>query len=285
MIVQLPDGGADCLVFDARTCSFVPDRRYFAHTVPGSGKDVDMLTEQEFEKMVIARCEEFVTRLTEAPLQWYPSFDLDDDTLTYRAVFEGVTYKLRINPPGRAGYTLHAYKHRMADIPLWPSAWKRPQTEKPRESGPSVEPDTLRRWSESLCRSTSDDLAELLSALGISGSLTDLLSGTAAEPPPRGATRLILYRHPTGFVYIEIELSGDSLTRARLDAHFGQSMVLPLMHPGSPYQVAYRVEVPRAPHTCALIASFDKSPAPDSAAHSVMLRRDRQPLPPTGTHP
>ena len=53
-IVQLRDGGADCLVLDMRTGNFVPDRRYFAYTVPGSGKDVDAFSASEFAWRVAA---------------------------------------------------------------------------------------------------------------------------------------------------------------------------------------------------------------------------------------
>jgi hypothetical protein len=52
-LVELPDGGCDALVFDWVTGGFVPDRSYFARvseTCPG--KDVDQLTEAQFEQLV-----------------------------------------------------------------------------------------------------------------------------------------------------------------------------------------------------------------------------------------
>jgi hypothetical protein len=47
-VVPTADGGADCEVLDFATGEMVPDRSYFAHVTPGSGKDVDVLSEAEF---------------------------------------------------------------------------------------------------------------------------------------------------------------------------------------------------------------------------------------------
>jgi hypothetical protein len=53
-VVPTPDGGADCVVFDFATGELVPDRSYFEYLIPGSGKDVDVLTEPEFESRLAA---------------------------------------------------------------------------------------------------------------------------------------------------------------------------------------------------------------------------------------
>jgi hypothetical protein len=53
-IVPTRNGGADCVVFDFATGELVPDRSYFAYLIPGSGKDVDVLTEAEFEARLAA---------------------------------------------------------------------------------------------------------------------------------------------------------------------------------------------------------------------------------------
>ncbi len=50
----LVDCGADCVVFDFATGELVPDRSYFGHVTPGSGKDVEALTEAEFEARLAA---------------------------------------------------------------------------------------------------------------------------------------------------------------------------------------------------------------------------------------
>jgi hypothetical protein len=53
-VVPTTDGGADCVVFDFGTGELVPDRSYFGYVTPGSGKDVDVLTEAEFEARLAA---------------------------------------------------------------------------------------------------------------------------------------------------------------------------------------------------------------------------------------
>jgi hypothetical protein len=52
-IVQLPDGSTDCMVFDFASGDFLPDRSYFSRvSETGIGKDVDQLTQTEFEELV-----------------------------------------------------------------------------------------------------------------------------------------------------------------------------------------------------------------------------------------
>src|ERR1022692_2281238 len=53
-VVPTADGGADCVVFDFATGEMAPDRSYFEYVTPGSGKDVDALTETEFEARLAA---------------------------------------------------------------------------------------------------------------------------------------------------------------------------------------------------------------------------------------
>lgn len=53
-IVETPSGDRDCLVFDFTSGNLTPDRAYFSEVVPGSGKDVDSLTQQEFADLVAA---------------------------------------------------------------------------------------------------------------------------------------------------------------------------------------------------------------------------------------
>jgi len=65
MIEQLPDGGVDCLVFDVATGDFVVDREYLSYTLPGSGKDVEQLTEDEFARVVSSRCADVLQRWAE----------------------------------------------------------------------------------------------------------------------------------------------------------------------------------------------------------------------------
>lgn len=52
MIVRTPEGGADCVVYDWVSGSFVTDRSYFTRTIPGDSKDVDSLTEEQMLAIV-----------------------------------------------------------------------------------------------------------------------------------------------------------------------------------------------------------------------------------------
>jgi hypothetical protein len=115
----------------------------------------------------------------------------------------------------------------------------------------------------------------MASALGLDGLVENRPDTTTIEPPPAGTTKLTLHMHPIGFDYMEIQVSGKTLTRAKLDAHFGECVELPRMGPYSAYKLAYRVEVVGAPFTCAVVAGFPEPPTDATAAQEVLLRRDR----------
>lgn len=70
MIVRTPDGGGDCLVLDWASGSFVPDRSYFARTVPGDFADVDSVTMDQMESIVVGHrariLHQLATRLASA---------------------------------------------------------------------------------------------------------------------------------------------------------------------------------------------------------------------------
>jgi hypothetical protein len=48
-IIPTWNGGTDCVVFSFATGELEPDRSYFGYLTPGSGRDVDVLTEAQFE--------------------------------------------------------------------------------------------------------------------------------------------------------------------------------------------------------------------------------------------
>jgi hypothetical protein len=52
LIVGTPDGGADCLVLDWASGSFVPDRSYFSRTIPGNFADLDTVTLDQMSSIV-----------------------------------------------------------------------------------------------------------------------------------------------------------------------------------------------------------------------------------------
>jgi hypothetical protein len=69
-VLPTADGGADCVVFDFATGELTPDRAYFAHVTPGSGKDVEALAEAEFEARLASCRAEAGARAAAQVRQW-----------------------------------------------------------------------------------------------------------------------------------------------------------------------------------------------------------------------
>jgi hypothetical protein len=63
LIVATADGGADCLVLDWASGSFVPDRSYFSRTIPGNFADVDSVTLDQMSAIVAAHRARILHRL------------------------------------------------------------------------------------------------------------------------------------------------------------------------------------------------------------------------------
>ncbi len=55
MLAEVEGGGVDCLAFDFVTGDFVVAREYYAALTPGSGKDVDSFTPEEFARVLAER--------------------------------------------------------------------------------------------------------------------------------------------------------------------------------------------------------------------------------------
>lgn len=115
-IVPTPDGGADCLVFDFATGGFTPDRRYLSQVLPGSGKDVDKLSEQEFAALVEARRTEAFQRRRETPIAWQRTGD------GYAAEVKGRSYVVR---EAGGALTLFVDGREVETLAGWPEAWTR----------------------------------------------------------------------------------------------------------------------------------------------------------------
>jgi hypothetical protein len=65
MIVETADGGADCVVLDWASGSFVIDRTYFTRTIPGYGSDVDGVTSEQMDRLVAAHRIDILQRLAQ----------------------------------------------------------------------------------------------------------------------------------------------------------------------------------------------------------------------------
>jgi hypothetical protein len=123
--VPLPDGGSDCLVFDFATRALLPDRTYFARvSETGTGKDVDQLTEAEFDRLVAALRAQVSEKRLATPIAWEHT---GDGEFPYRATVEGRTYTIRVNEfPAEPLYTLLVEGREVEDLEDWPPAWVRP---------------------------------------------------------------------------------------------------------------------------------------------------------------
>lgn len=51
-VVETPNKGAECLVFDFVSGNLIPDRSYLAEVSPDSGRDVDSLSQEDFTRLV-----------------------------------------------------------------------------------------------------------------------------------------------------------------------------------------------------------------------------------------
>lgn len=113
-VVPAADGGADCVVFDFATGEMGPDRSYFGYVTPGSGKDVDALTEAEFEARLAARRAEAGARSTAQVREWAQRLCLAAGTAAEVAAELGLpgaapagdTVTVAPAPPGYHGITV-----------------------------------------------------------------------------------------------------------------------------------------------------------------------------------
>ena len=226
--------------------------------------------------------EVLMRRLRETRIEWYFSFDSDDDTLTFRAIVDGDTYKLRAHPRGGLGYTVLVHRHKIADIAIseWPAAWElvgfgKRQNAGSVEAGPAIEAEQIRTWAERLCQSSGGP-AEMAAALGLEGLLVDHapLDYATMESPPAGASQVVLSRGRHGVDYVRLEFDNCVATRAQLDALLGDSMNVPAVHPSGTFTIGYRVEVPGAPSMCSVFVDFEYPDTPASLTSRVTLRRD-----------
>ncbi len=69
-VIPTVTGGTDCVVFNWATGELEPDRSYFAYLIPGSGKDVDVVTETQFEERLAAYRAEAGARSAAELRQW-----------------------------------------------------------------------------------------------------------------------------------------------------------------------------------------------------------------------
>jgi hypothetical protein len=128
-VVPTAEGGADCLVFDFATGEMVPDRSYFGYVTPGSGRDVDVLTEAEFEARLAASRAEAGARAAGQLREWARQLCAATGTAADAAAalgFSGAaqaadTVTVNPPPPGYRQLTVTSSRGRRASATLRPA--------------------------------------------------------------------------------------------------------------------------------------------------------------------
>jgi hypothetical protein len=122
---ELPSGELVALVADYATGRLVRDMSYLPRVLEhGIGKDVDALTELEFEIRMTALWNAASQRRHSTAIAWKRS---GDGEFPYRAVIDGNTLVIRVNDfPAEPLYTLLINDEEVEDLEDWPSAWLRP---------------------------------------------------------------------------------------------------------------------------------------------------------------
>jgi hypothetical protein len=135
--------------------------------------------------------------------------------------------------------------------------------------------DRLVVWGQQICRVESTDPGKLARELGWPGTLVPGNHRLELEPPLPGTSRVALASHDDAFDYLEIEFEDASLTRAGIEAWFGNGRELPRVHWDSNYKLVYTIGELNAPYGCDLSAEFAVQPAGDTPVIGVMMRRTR----------
>jgi hypothetical protein len=128
---ELPTGELTVLVADYATGRLVRDMSYLSRVSDhGIGKDVDSLTELEFEARMVALRHAAAARRHKTAIVWEPT---GDGEFPYRAVVDGNTFIIRVNDfPAEPLYTLLVNDDEVEDLEDWPSAWVRPERSRER---------------------------------------------------------------------------------------------------------------------------------------------------------
>lgn len=124
-LVELPEGRCDALVFEWETGNLAPDRSYFERvSETGIGKDVDRLTEEEFERRVAGLRASLSTQRQATPITWAGT---GDGEFPYRIEIRGHVFTIRVNDfPAEPLYTLLIDDREVENLEDWPPAWIRP---------------------------------------------------------------------------------------------------------------------------------------------------------------
>lgn len=122
--------------------------------------------------------------------------------------------------------------------------------------------ETLRRWSENLCRTPSTAYTDLVAAI----------DGNEEKPP--GVTWMQIDERAVGLGGVRFQLAPGLISRADFEGVFGRGPAMPQLHAGENARFVTEVKVAGAPHRCTVVAEYPED-RPDASLHEVYLRVDR----------
>jgi hypothetical protein len=126
-----------------------------------------------------------------------------------------------------------------------------------------MNPATLKRWAERLCRVTSTSRAELEAAI----------EGADQSWPP-GVTDLQVDDREVSLGGIWVRFEKGAIPRRDYQAVFGPGEIQVRLDPKHPVMIATTIEVPDAPHCCNVFAEY-REDRPDESLQGIYLRVDR----------
>jgi hypothetical protein len=205
-----------------------------------------------------------------------------DGEVPYQATIGGAELSVRVNDfPAEPLYSLLVNGQLDQDLEDWPERWVRP----------GVPADLLRRaaavqarrgridvvvataWARALCVLPRGRAGDVVSALNLEGTLTQVLSYQGLEPPPTGTSRLAIAEERGDVSGVRVTLAPPGPSRSELDAMLGPGADVVRVHFDSPFPVCYHVTVDGAPYSCDLFAYFADSPDSQATAESLLFRR------------
>lgn len=309
VLAQMLDGTEALLVFDFATGNLTPDDRYYGSLTPGSGKDVDSLTEREFEQRISARRVDVLRAWCErmCSLEHGSGSELEalvgmDTPAAHRQLalgaegihIDGAAHAITLTLP-RAVMTRAALEQRFGAGAPVQSGGASPHRFSYRVSvaradhvcsllATAAAPDReaeLTSLTLRMERNHGTILAKRLRGwaerlCGVPAMSRQELAaalGDAMTSRPEGMTQIDLDDREPGLGGVNVRLEPGLVRRADILASFGGGQPLPRLAPDHPIRIMHEVKVAGAPNQCGVFVEYGVD-ALDDAVRGVKLRVD-----------
>ena len=132
----------------------------------------------------------------------------------------------------------------------------------------------IHMWTEQLCTLPDGTAKACAVELGLGETVLHQGNNMASiEPPPAGATRVIVVTGNHGVDRVAIDLE-HGFTRAQIDRELGVGDNLPLGGPSHPHVRRHIRTEPGLPNRCVVLAEFKSVPEPGTVTTRLILRRE-----------